>query len=384
MGLSTPPPYLTDSADHSPAAFSRDARTDERVAVRNSSRPIELFVLASGGALQISSALEIALATASQDVTRTLALGPKFAPAAQLLRPHWDETHVVNEAATASSRRRRHARFAAAVADRIAGRQVSAIYGCDVPSTRILATRFPAARVTLFDEGSSTIPLSRQRVVRLASRTLVTQVRDQVKLALGIDGPPIPVAHYISAFEPQLTGVDSLEPLTFDALRRKLSGVAKPDLGWIVGSRSREREQLGEDVYLQLLHRACDHLRANGCRSITYFAYPDEPTSSLETSDALGLDAFVAGDLHQPVELLLLNQPSLPGSGLLAMPRTSASVSLALLLRGTGVPIWIVRTAQPNANGRNSDLDERLGALAHRANPNVRALFVNFPNAEPF
>lgn len=345
---------------------------------------VDLFVAVSG-TMQLVNATEMVLTTPSVD-RPVLVVADRFAAALADVGGVWGEVHVASvhgrrvrytqPVLRRLERQVRHYRTMRAVRAALGGRAVRAIHGCYDSTTRLLAAQHPAAEVRILDEGSSTGPSSRQRLAALRRAGDRPRARDRVKRALRADGPHVASLTYVSTFAPALGPADRFVPLSFDAIGARLLDARVDDrLGWIVASRSRRPEGLGEATYLSCVEAAVRALRSAGCEEVWYFAFPTEDTESLPRGGEVAVDRVVEGTFGEPVELRALAADRLPGGGLVTMPRTSAAVSMARMLAQVPVPVTILRTDVPDRDGRNSGLEEELYSVAAEANPRVRALW---------
>jgi hypothetical protein len=190
-----------------------------------------------------------------------------------------------------------------------------------------------------------------------------------VKERLGLDGPDIPALEWASLFAPALSESDEFESLTLRGLQSLVVAPTDRTVGWIIGSRVRRSEFLGNDRYLQALSATVDNMRRRGCEAITYFAYPSERQDGLREC---GVDVVVEGSYSSPIELRIHGQTPWPGGGLAVMPRSSASVTLAHLFRGTPVPLLVVSLG--NEKDGAGKLDASLWDLVREANESARQL----------
>ncbi len=363
---------------------------------RNQSEPVEVSVyLATTGSFELVCSLEHYL---SQPTGRLsiLVVADKFWPLPTAISSLWEETYRVSvfgkgPAPRSAFFRRwvgriRHYRRLHGVNRAVRGRRVTNIIASDSSTTWVLSRLYPDAKVTLIDEGYSSIVSNVNRLNILQGdqddqldQDILTRAVSEFKQRIRLSAPVRPSVTYFSAFEASIGALDTLVCNDFRSVRKQFADhKIDPELAWIVGSAAAVNHSISTKQYMLLISETSAELRRMGASRIAYMASPHERARPPEYFEGLVggnesamplIDEIVPSTKSLPIELRLLTE-SRPGIAIAVMPYTSALVSLACMYRDKGTSL-LSATCHPGKDQTCSSAPDRIHGVASSINEDI-------------
>lgn len=231
----------------------------------------------------------------------------------------------------------RQRRFVRAVVDASDGRPVDDLFlGLYSPESCAVAHAIAAGRVTLLDDGTSTVYRSARRAVdlRAGRRAFGNRLTALARRVVGVDTTHVRPLRFFTVFRPELLPGDRHDPCELELHASRLAELApRPDLLWVLGSNVADAGHLDRELYVELVAGAVAAAAADMPGLVTeYHPHPREDRArSTELARRLGMRLVESPD---PIESRLLSADALPGAGIVSFP-SSALVSVARLTRGS-------------------------------------------------